>query len=105
MARQDADWEMYLGREDVVFVDCRNDDEVAKGALPKYVHLPCRMTEDPAVVVAKCADLLPSKATPLVVFCAVGGRSARVQKALQTAGWQAVKNGGGFDAVKAKLMG
>eukprot|EP00629_Pelagomonadales_sp_RCC1024_P018563 CAMPEP_0119260326 /NCGR_PEP_ID=MMETSP1329-20130426/764_1 /TAXON_ID=114041 /ORGANISM="Genus nov. species nov., Strain RCC1024" /LENGTH=132 /DNA_ID=CAMNT_0007259749 /DNA_START=212 /DNA_END=610 /DNA_ORIENTATION=+ len=94
----DPEWEDLLAMPNVVLLDVRNADELEEeGAIDGALHIPCRMASDPAVM----ADALPSdKMTPILVFCAVGGRSARVAVALRAAGYSRVANGGGWESVR-----
>lgn len=85
-----------------VLIDNRNADELSKGKIEGALHIPCKMGDD-ALEVARAAALPADKSTPILVFCAVGGRSRRFQAALVELGYTNVKNGGGFDAVNAHL--
>jgi rhodanese-related sulfurtransferase len=46
-------------------------------------------------------SLPPDKKIPILVYCEVGGRSARAADALRRLGYTDVINGGGRDAVMA----
>ena len=86
--------------------DVRNADEVAAKALPQARCKPCPMAADPAAVVdeALAEGFLPEdKTTPILVYCAVGGRAGRVSAALKSKGYDAAVNAGGFDMVAAEL--
>jgi rhodanese-related sulfurtransferase len=101
----DEGWQEHLKLRGVFLVDCRNDDEVvSKGRIAGALHWPCKMADDPTERVAAAASQLPYKSTPILAFCAVGGRSARFVAALRAAGYTNVANGGGFDAVSAARL-
>ena len=44
------------------------------------------------------------KSTPIIVFCAVGGRAGRVVDALQQLGYTLAMNGGGVDGLKEAMV-
>ena len=101
----DEGWQEHLKLRGVFLVDCRNDDEVvSKGRIAGALHWPCKMADDPTERVAAAASQLPYKSTPILAFCAVGGRAARFVAALRAAGYTNVANGGGFDAVSAARL-
>ena len=102
----DEGWQEHLKLRGVFLVDCRNGDEVVcKGRIAGALHWPCKMADDPTERVAAAASQLPAdKSTPILAFCAVGGRSARFVAALRAAGYTKVANGGGFDAVSAARL-
>lgn len=99
----DEGFEELLKKPGVVLLDVRNPDElVAKPLLPGSFHVPCRMADDPrAVMEAGVArgDVPADKASAIVVFCAVGGRSGRAAAALKELGYTSVMNGGGCDEI------
>lgn len=81
-----------LDDADTVFVDVRERDEHAAGAVPGAVHVPRGLLEfaaDPASPLHKRA--LGSGAR-LVVYCASGGRSALAAKTLKDMGIGRVAN-------------
>lgn len=86
-----------LGRDDVVFVDVRERQEVEKGKVPGAVHAPRGMLEfhaDPDSPVHK-PELASGKR--LVLYCGSGGRSALAAKTLKDMGIENVANMlGGF---------
>lgn len=101
----DSGWEALL-EQNPVLIDCRNVDELQKGSIEGAMHLPCRMSDDPAAVVAANAEKLPgNKAQPILVFCGVGGRASRLKLALVDAGYVNTKNAGAYSTVKSKLAG
>ncbi len=92
-----------LNREDVVFVDVREETERRQGTVPGSVHVPRGLLEwyaDPTLPVHK-SELSPDKT--LVVFCAAGGRSILAAKTLKEMGYPRVVNlEGGFNAWREK---
>ncbi len=92
-----------LNREDVVFVDVREETERRQGTIPGSVHVPRGLLEwfaDPTLPVHK-SELAPDKT--LVVFCAAGGRSILAAKTLKEMGYPRVVNlEGGFNAWREK---
>ncbi len=76
-----------------LLVDVRSTSEFASGSLPGALHIPhdeasARITE------------FGRKDQPIVVFCARGGRAARVKSLLESQGWTQVHNGGGIDDLR-----
>ena len=89
-----------LGRPEVLFVDVRNDDELARqGRIPGAVHAPRAFLEfhaDPASPSHK-PELASGRR--LVVYCGSGARSALAAKTLKDMGLADVTNlTGGFAA-------
>lgn len=76
--------------EDVAVLDVREPDEWAAGHVPGAVHVPLGELPDRA-------DLVPSSG-PVLVVCAVGGRSARATAFLARQGTDAVNLAGGMHA-------
>lgn len=66
-----------------LLIDVRRAAEYSVSHLPGALHLPSQ-----AAIAA--ADISPN--TPMVLYCSVGYRSARLAEALQTAGYSDVKN-------------
>jgi len=88
-----------LGSDDVVLVDVREQSEREQsGAIPGAVHIPRGMLEfraDPTLP-AHRNELDP--ASRLVLYCAVGGRSALAAAALRDMGFPDVAHlDGGFE--------
>ncbi|MGH8992294.1 MAG: rhodanese-like domain-containing protein [Acidimicrobiia bacterium] len=80
------------GGEQVVVIDVREPDEWARGIIPG-AHPVARGVLEPSV-----DGKVPLDAT-VVLYCAVGGRSALAGRSLQEMGFSAVENlEGGFDA-------
>ena len=91
------------GQPGVVFVDLRESGELRReGRIPGAVHAPRGMLEfwvDPASPYFR-PELAPGH--QLVLFCALGWRSALAAKALQDMGRDKVCHlGGGFEAWRA----
>ena len=79
---------------ETVLLDVREDDEWADGHVESAIHIP--MGQLPAAVAAGLDWLTPD--TPVMVMCAVGGRSARVTAWLNQQGYQARNVEGGIIA-------
>jgi len=65
--------------DDLQIVDVREDNEVALGTIPNAKHIPL------AQVLNRMNELEPDRET--VVYCKMGGRSARAIDALQRSGF------------------
>src|SRR3954451_24301505 len=65
--------------DDIQIVDVREDNEVALGRIPNAVHIPMGQ------VLSRMNEIDPNRET--VVYCKMGGRSARVVDALQRSGF------------------
>ena len=88
-----ADAEGLIGQ--AVFLDVREPDEYEQGALPGAIHLPRGFLE------FQVEGKLTDKSAPVVVYCAVGGRSALAAKALGELGYaDVVSMAGGFNRWK-----
>ena len=96
----DEGWEDLLEDKSTVLLDVRNADEVAVKSVPNAVHLPLSSLLFPSGGKGK---LPGDKATPILVFCAVGGRSHRAAEELRRMGYSKVLNGGGCDEVNKQL--
>lgn len=87
--------EKHKSSKEVVFLDVREPDEYAQGAVPEALHLPRGHLE--FQIEGKIAD----KDTPIIVYCAGGGRSAFAVKTLQDIGYTNVSSmAGGFNRWK-----
>ena len=80
-----------------VVIDVRSPQEYASGALEGAVSVPLVALE------ARIRDLVPDRATPIVLYCASGGRSAMACALLARLGYQAVSDAGGLRAAAAAL--
>eukprot|EP00591_Stephanopyxis_turris_P009148 CAMPEP_0195509482 /NCGR_PEP_ID=MMETSP0794_2-20130614/2407_1 /TAXON_ID=515487 /ORGANISM="Stephanopyxis turris, Strain CCMP 815" /LENGTH=117 /DNA_ID=CAMNT_0040636713 /DNA_START=242 /DNA_END=595 /DNA_ORIENTATION=- len=80
-----------------VFVDVRSPPEILESSLKTrpYISAWCTMN-DSSRLTELAPQLLPDKKIPIVVFCAIGGRSAGAQRALEALGYEKVLNGGGL---------
>src|SRR5262245_39472744 len=79
--------------EKFVFLDCRENNEVATAKIADTIHIPMRE------IPARLAELEPSKAARIVVHCHHGGRSQRVTHFLRQQGFDQAQNmSGGIDA-------
>ncbi len=80
---------------DTVFLDVREPDEFDQGAVPGAVFIPRGHLE------AQVEGRIPDRATPIVVFCAGGVRSAFATKTLGELGYtDVVSMTGGFNQWK-----
>src|SRR5262249_32286842 len=76
-------------------VDVREPDEVEQGAIPGAAAIPRGFLE------ARIEDAVRDRDQPIVVYCAVGARSAFAAKSLQDLGYTNVASlAGGFGAWK-----
>jgi len=71
-------------QKDLVVVDVRNGSEVRQGLIPGALHLALPELEQ------RVRSALPSLQTPIVVYCAQGGRSAHALRLLQQLGYEQV---------------
>jgi len=87
------------GREDVVFLDVREPNEVAaSGKVPGALAIPRGLVEFRADPASPLHDANFDRAKTIVAYCASGGRSALVLKTLHDMGYENVRNLGGFKA-------
>jgi phage shock protein E len=77
-----------------LLVDVRSDEEVADGSLSGALHIPH------SDIVAGLAKLNVPLDQPVVLFCRSGNRAGIAMKALQAAGFTAVRNGGAYDSLR-----
>jgi len=76
---------------DAVWVDVRRQDEWEQGHLPAAVHVPRGSLE------SRIEGVVPDRATPIVLYCATGERSAFGAKSLAELGYEHVVSlAGGF---------
>lgn len=88
-----------IGRDDVVFIDVREGQERAQGAIPTSVHAPRGFLEFIADPEGPMHHPAFASGRKLVVYCASGGRSALAAKTLKDMGLTDVANlTGGFQA-------
>lgn len=81
-----------------VVIDVRSPEEFAEGHLAKAVNLPVAQVDSRISEVATLVG--GDRSRPVVVYCAAGGRAAKAKRALETAGFTNVVNGGGFDDLR-----
>jgi len=82
-------------RPGAVVLDVREPDEYEQGAIPGAVHIPRGQLE------SNIESRVPDRATPLVVYCAGGTRSAFAAKTLAELGYtDVVSVAGGFNKWK-----
>mmetsp|Transcript_1621 Transcript_1621/g.2020 ORF Transcript_1621/g.2020 Transcript_1621/m.2020 type:complete len:118 (-) Transcript_1621:73-426(-) len=83
----------------VVFVDVRTMTEIqAQQFHLPTVHAPCTPTQCD-VLEANAETILPSKDTPIIIFCRSGRRAAKAQETLERKGYTHVMNAGGIDDI------
>jgi len=71
-------------KEPVTLIDVREESEWAKGHLPGAIHL-CK-----GIIERDIENVVPGKATPLVLYCGGGFRSALAADNLQKMGYTSV---------------
>jgi rhodanese-related sulfurtransferase len=87
------------GREDVVFLDVREPNEVAaSGKVAGALAIPRGLVEFRADPASPLHDANFDRAKTIVAYCASGGRAALVLKTLHDMGYGNVRNLGGFKA-------
>lgn len=80
-------------RRKIVVLDVREKDEVDKGKIPGSLFIPRSYLE------LRIENVVPEKDTPIVAYCATGGRSIYVVKTLHDMGYQNVYNlSGGIES-------
>ena len=86
-----------LDKDDVLFVDVRDGDEVAKsGKIAGALNVSRGMIEFRADDSTPFHNDAFSKDKTIILYCASGGRSALAGKALLDLGYKTVRNLGGF---------
>ena len=86
-----------LGRDDVLFVDVRDAEEVAQsGKVAGAVNVSRGMLEFRADDSTPYHNPAFSRDKTIILYCASGGRSALSGKALKDLGYPNVRNLGGF---------
>ncbi|MEM7044242.1 MAG: rhodanese-like domain-containing protein [Pseudomonadota bacterium] len=81
-----------VSSDDVVFVDVREKEEVAKGKIPGAVHVSRGLLEFIADPNSPMHNPALSSGKPVVVYCASGGRSALAGETLKDMGVDKVTN-------------
>jgi phage shock protein E len=72
-----------------VVIDVRTPAEFRAGSYPEALNVPLGELE-------RRLDELPSKETPLVLYCRSGNRSGKAKTMLERQGYMHVTNGGGL---------
>ena len=80
-----------------LLIDVRNESEHRAAHLPGARLVPLPLL--PALI----GEVVPDRDTPVVVFCAAGGRAAMACSLLAGMGYTQVANGGSLDAVAGGL--
>lgn len=75
-----------MNHDNAVFVDVREDKEVAEGFIVDAVHIPLSQLSN------RIAELEPYKGRPLVAYCRSGSRSFSAGNKLRKAGFETVYN-------------
>jgi rhodanese-related sulfurtransferase len=76
-----------------IFLDVREPEETRRGAIPGSIVIPR------GILAGHVEDVIPERATPLIVVCAAGNRSALAGKTLLEMGYTNVQSlHGGFRA-------
>jgi len=76
--------ELHEAAEPPLFLDVREDGEWDEGGIPGAVHIPRGNLE------SRVESAAPDRARPIVVYCAVGARSAFAAKSLGELGYENV---------------
>ena len=92
-----AEAKKLVGRDDVLFLDVREPNEVATtGKVPGALAIPRGLVEFRADPASAVHDAKFDRAKTVIAYCASGGRSALVGKTLKEMGYHNVRNLGGF---------
>ena len=67
--------------DNVVILDVRSDEEVARGTLPNSIHI------ELADIEAKIAKAVPDKDKTIYAYCLTGGRSGQATQLLRNMGY------------------
>lgn len=81
-----------VGGDDVVFVDVREKEEVAKGKIPGAIHISRGLLEFVTDPNSPLHNPVLSSGKHVVVYCASGGRSALAGKTMKDMGVERVTN-------------
>ncbi len=82
-----------------VIIDVRSLEEWNSGHLGQAIHIP----HDE--IVAKIAEHVSDKSTPIVLHCRAGGRAGRAKTALEDLGYTDVENVGGLEDAQQRFGG
>ena len=78
----------------VFVIDVRSREEWDTGHVQQAILIPHTEIAD------RIAEVTTDKNARIVLYCAVGGRAGKAQAVLESLGYTAVENGGGYDDVK-----
>lgn len=84
--------------EGALVIDVRMADEFADGHLPTARNIP---HDEVGARVAEIEQAAGGKDRPVVLYCGSGPRASIARATLESAGFTAVVNGGGFRALRA----
>jgi phage shock protein E len=74
-----------LDKGEVLFIDCREENEFKGGHIPGSLHLPRGLLE------FKIAEKVPDKNTEIIIYCRTGGRGNLSAQTLNTMGYTNVR--------------
>ena len=80
--------------DEIILIDVRTKREWDAGHIRSSIHIPHTEIAD------RISEVTEDKQAPIVVFCAVGGRSAKAKKTLEGLGFSNVTNAGGYNDIK-----
>jgi phage shock protein E len=78
-------------------LDVRTPQEFASGHVAGAINLPVDQVEK------RISELVPSKDTPLIVYCRSGRRSAAAKKILDGLGYTRVEDFGSYESARQRL--
>lgn len=85
----------FRSTKGAVLLDVREPDEYADGHIPGSVNLPLSCLDTAEISI-------PSRETPLFVYCLSGSRSAQALSRLRKLGYQKVENIGGIRSYRGE---
>lgn len=83
--------------DNAILIDVRSPEEFSSGHIKDAIPLPL------ACLTRDIGSVVIDPATPIIVYCQSGGRSAVARRALLDMGYQNVVNGGGVRALAARM--
>lgn len=83
--------------ENAILIDVRSPEEFSSGHIKDAIPLPL------ACLTRDIGNVVVDRATPIIVYCQSGGRSAMAKRALMDMGYQNVINGGGVRALATRM--
>ena len=87
----------YKATQGAILLDVRTAEEYENGYIPDSKNIPFQD-------IAKAANVIDDKNTPLYVLCNSGSRSSQAVNILRTMGYTNVKNIGGISAYTGKVI-